>query len=183
MSGNRGGAGQKRKTRSDKKVVVAPNISDSNRVWIHRLARRLEIPEGEVGSKLVLAALNDEKCIEFFRAYFHRPYHINEHHIMYPLFNPINIYDFLDMDTNQHCRFKLKFSKPIAERMTEFQIALGISFFAHGVKALLEYALTEIRIIQIVAPGVEFSQQRRTLPPGNVNSNPNLNSNVWSIFK
>ncbi|WP_169088589.1 hypothetical protein [Paenibacillus sp. PL91] len=179
MKMNRGGAEQKRKTRSDKKVAVAPNISDNYRVWIHRLARRLEIPEGEVGAKLVVAALDDEKCIEFFRAYFRRSYRIHDHHIMYPLFNPANIYDYLDMNTDRHGRFKLKFSKTIAERLTEFQIALGISFFAHGVKALLEYALTEPRIVQTVAPGVDFSEYRKTLPPGNINPNPN----VWSIFK
>ncbi|OME78687.1 hypothetical protein BK120_23395 [Paenibacillus sp. FSL A5-0031] len=183
MKENRGGAEQKRKTRSDKKVAVAPNISDNYRVWIHRLARRLEIPEGEVGTKLVKAALDDEKCIEFFRTYFHRSYRIHENHIMYPLFKPANIYDYLDMDmdTDRHSRFKLKFSKSIAEQLTEFQIALGISFFAHGVKALLEYSLSEPRIIQKVVPGVEFPEPKKTLSSENVNINPN--PNVWSIFK
>lgn len=179
MEKNRGGAERKRKTRSDKKVAVAPNIRDEYRVWIHRIARRLELPEGEVGTQLVIAALEDEKCILFFRTYFRRAYHIRENHVMYPLFKPANIYEFLDMDTDRQGRFKLKFSQAVAKQLTEFQIALGISFFAHAVKALLEYALKEEVILQKVAPGIKVSDYRKTLPSGQVNSNPN----VWSIFK
>ncbi|CAM4043965.1 hypothetical protein L1N85_19555 [Paenibacillus alkaliterrae] len=179
MKQSRGGAERDRKTRSDKKVAVAPNISDEYRVWIHRIARRLEIPEGIVGSRLVIAALEDEKCISFFRTYFRRAYQIQENHVMYPLFEPANIYSFLDMGTDRHGRFKLKFSRNMAERLTEFQIALGVNFFAHAVKALLEYALKEPIIVQKVAPGIVFSDYQKTLPVSKNNSN----SDVWSIFK
>lgn len=170
---------KKRLPRSDRKVACAPYILDKHRVWIHRLARRLDISEGEVGTRLLVEALNAESCLAFFRDYFKRSYQDGPNHTIYPTFKPKNIYDLLHLDTKDQQRFKFNLTQALAERITDFQIALGISFFAHTVKALLEYALQEAPIVEAVAPGIELSDYRKTLPSGHLNTNPT----VWSIFK
>jgi hypothetical protein len=148
-------------------------------VWIHRIARHLEIPEGDVGVQLIKVAIHDPKCIEFFQTYFKRAFPFTENHTVFPTMRPQNIYDYLDMSSAGRDRFKIKATGDLSAKLDEFQIALGISYLAHAVKALLEYALQEHRIIQKIAPNIDIADYRKTLPTGRVNPDPK----VWSVFK
>ncbi|QAY67297.1 hypothetical protein [Paenibacillus protaetiae] len=147
----------------------------------------MNCPEGDVGTRLLEAALYDETAIEFFRTYFKRPYVVNDRgHTMYPGFETADANSLIDFGKEGAGRFKIKLSQPVVEQLTELQIALGLSFFAHAAKLLIEYALRNLTIIQKVAPGMEWVKITRIEEPAEklvAVTNQKGIPNVWSIFK
>ncbi|MDQ6422665.1 hypothetical protein RB620_24840 [Paenibacillus sp. LHD-117] len=192
-----------RKTRSDKKKHIAPYIPDEQRVWIHRIARHCEQPEGEIGLRLIQAALEDENCIVFFSNYFRRDYRFSDNILYCGHDDAISIYDYL-IHSEQRDRYKVKPKQSLYNQLCEFQIALGIPFLAHAAYALLQYALHDIHTVQKVCPNIskhDFQAPHRpfiTSPAAPATSNlklapiketavknqlvPTGNSSVWSIL-
>jgi hypothetical protein len=170
---------KKRKTRCDKKKQIAPYIEDKHRVWIYRIARFVEQPEGEVGIRLVQAALYDEECIRFFSSYFKRPYFFTDSHLINGRMDAPSIEEYIQTSSNRG-RFKIKATQEIYRQLFEFQIALGTPYLAHAVHALLKYALHDLRIIRKVAPGIEAWNIHETIKPTVKTLNQ---SSAWSILK
>lgn len=168
-----------RKTRSDKKKAIAPFIPDLYRVWIHRIARKCDLPEGEVGLQLIRAALENEECIRFFARYFKRDYQYSAvisfcgHRDALPI-------DSYIQRSSEDGRFKIKASQSLYERLSDFQIALGIPYLSHATFALLRYALNEPGIIQILCPGLKMSE---VIGPASTSGILKSKSSVWSILK
>ncbi|MBL4952164.1 hypothetical protein JK635_08055 [Neobacillus sp. YIM B02564] len=175
---------RKRKVRSDKKREVRPHISTNHRLWVHRLSRILDKPEGDTGVMLVIEALTSSSCMEFFQSYFRRPYQLNR-----TTFFPANRQESLEvflLIQGERDRFKMKFTQKQIANVEEFQYALGTPYLAHAVYALLKFALMDDDTIQTIAPHVE---------PGLIRRIPNLkmradqkkrtisNQNGWSILK
>jgi hypothetical protein len=166
-----------RKTRSDKKVAIAPFISDQHRVWIHRIARHVEWPEGEVGIRLIELALYNEECIRFFGPYFKRSFWFSDDLCFPGNQDPLNIEDYIRIEDDRG-RFKVKAKQDLYQRLDEFKIALGTSYLSHATYALLKYALYDLRLIQMIAPRIDFVIIRDT-----VKQKVNLFSrSAWSIL-
>lgn len=143
-----------RKVRSDKKHSIAPYVPDTYRVWIHRLARHLEISEGEVGVLLIDFSLQSEECLRFFSPYFKRAYtHGNQLFLGHDFAEPINSY--IEIIGNRD-RFKIRVKKPLYDLISEFQIALGTSYLSHATLALLRYGLHTRNIVSQIAPNFNY---------------------------
>ncbi|WP_101809526.1 hypothetical protein [Paenibacillus pasadenensis] len=175
---------KKRKTRSDKKRAIAPYIPDELRVWIHRIARRTQLPEGDVGLLLIQAALQSEPCIVFFAPYLKRDYRFGPaiycgHH------DHQSIYDYIgpSQQLDDRGRFKIKASQSLYEQLNEFQIGLGIPFIAHAAFALLRYALHDLAIVQSIAPGMTRQDFMRAPASSARALLDKPDSSVWSILK
>lgn len=142
---------QNRKTRSDKKKAIAPYIHDELREMIYRLARHLDLCEGDTGVKLIQVALENRKCIEFFSRFFKRSYQFSEDQLFIGHATAADILPYLQprRDTS---RFKVKVSQTLSDQLFEFQIALGTPYIAYATHALLIYSLSSKEIIQEVAP-------------------------------
>jgi hypothetical protein len=171
---------KKRKVRSDKKKAIAPFILDNERVWIHRIARRCELPEGETGLQLIKIALNNEACILFFSSYFKRNYQFTSNQLFFGHHDSRSIYDYIPKDKKVCERFKMKFNQPLYDQVCEFQIALGIPYLAHATYAILRYALHDIEIVRVLAPGItkqDFNSPMKIL------IKPDKQSKAWSILK
>ncbi|WP_186327643.1 hypothetical protein [Paenibacillus sp. Y412MC10] len=151
-----------RKVRSDKKHSIAPYVPDTFRVWIHRIARHLEIPEGEVGVLLIESAIMDEECMRFFTPYYKRNYSYNN--VLFfgnDFAAPIS--DYIEIQGKRD-RFKVRLSKGSYERVCEFQIALGTPYLAHATHALLRYALHTRGIIGRIAPMLRYEDIFKNAP-------------------
>lgn len=176
-----GKEGRMRKTRSDKKRAIAPFIPDEMRVWIHRISRRCELPEGVVGLKLVQLALQDEDCIVFFSPYFKRDFRFTSTITYFGHESHRSIYEYIDdRNIQNRDRFKLKVPQPLYEQLCEFQIALGVSYLAHATYALLRYALHDMKLLQKLSPGITKKDLTGPARPVAVLDTP---SKVWSILR
>jgi hypothetical protein len=146
---------KKRKVRSDKRKATAPFIPDIERIWIHRIARYTGLSEGETGLRLVQEAIVNEKCIEFFASFFHRPYQFSEGVIFPGRRQAEVISDYIrPLENQERARFKIKVSQTLYLALSEFQISLATSFLAHATYSLLKYSLVDMDILQKVAPGI-----------------------------
>lgn len=170
---------KKRKTRSDKKIAMAPYISDQHRIWIHRIARHAEIPEGEVGIRLIEAALFDEECIRFFSSYFKRTYWFSEHLCFRGNPSALDIEDYIQVG-QERGRFKVRASQAVYHQLDEFKIALGTPYISHAAHALLKYALHELRLIHLIDPRIDFVAIRDMIRPYAKSSK---SSSAWSIWQ
>lgn len=187
-----------RKVRSDKKKPIAPYIADAQRVWIHRIARVCDLPEGDVGLQLISAALGSEDCIVFFSQYFKRDYRFRENILYFGHEEAKSIHSYL-VDCPKRARFKVKPSRSMYDKLSEFQIALGIPYLAHATYALLQYALHDISLVRGICPQIRrehfisaaqpASEPERAMPEKAVAviatrpAKSQSNSNVWSILK
>lgn len=171
----------KRKVRSDKKHAIAPYIPDEYRVWIHRIARRCEKPEGEVGLQLLQIALQSKACIEFFSAYFKRDFRFNENVTFcgHKDAKPIQEYTQSASKENQG-RYKMKASESLYNALCEFQIALGVNYLSHATYALLQYAINDLETIQRVAPGITKADYAGPIRPITAVKS---SGSAWSILK
>ncbi|MFE8701001.1 hypothetical protein ACFYKX_10265 [Cytobacillus sp. FJAT-54145] len=171
-----------RKIRSDKKKEIRPYLASVHRMWIHRIARYLQSPEGEVGVSLVETALGHASCLEHFQDYYKRPYQYGNL-TLFPKPNRKEIESYLVVK-GERDRYKMKFTQPTVMKIEDFQLALGTSFLAHATHALLKYALYEDDIIERVAPGFNATEMR--VPPllkAKVKSFSTDKSNPWNIVK
>ncbi|WP_346835908.1 hypothetical protein [Paenibacillus polymyxa] len=151
-----------RKVRSDKKKSIAPFVPDVFRIWIHRIARHLEIPEGEIGVFLIDAAVHNDDCIRFFSAYYKRNLsHENSLFLGNDFAAPIDEYIRI---TGNRDRFKVRVSKTLYNRIGEFQIALGTPYLAHATHALLRYALHTKSIVLQIAPTINYESLFENAP-------------------
>lgn len=175
---------KKRKIRYDKKKAIAPFIADKERIWIHRIARYTNLPEGEIGLRLIRTAVQNEQCIEFFAAYFRRPYQFTES-VVFPGRTQANdIEEYIKMDENQERgRFKIKASQDFYNELCEFQIALGTPYLAHATYALLKYALVDIEIIQEVAPAIDMNHIYGPIKSAALLNFSPVSSKAFSVFK
>ena len=146
--------GNSRKIRSDKKHSIAPYVPDVYRIWIHRIARHVEISEGDVGALLLQAAAHDEECIRFFVAYFKRNF---SHNSILFLGNEFaaSIDDYIKINGSRD-RFKVRVNQKLYERISDFQIALKTPYLAHATHALLRYALHTRQIVNQIAPSLPY---------------------------
>lgn len=167
-----------RKVRSDKKIAIAPFISDHERVWIYRIASKCNCSAGEVGLQLVQIALQDEQAIAFFSTYMKRDYRFKDNHWYCGHDDAKSIYDYLSF-YGDRSRFKIKVSQTLAAQLREFQISLGLSYLSHATYAVLRYALHDIKTVQLLVPGITKEDFTEPIRPAAI-SQP---SNVWSIFK
>lgn len=143
-----------RKERSDKKKSIAPYVPDVFRVWIHRIARHLEIPEGEIGVLLIDAAVHNEDCIRFFSAYYKRNFS-HENSLFLGNEFAASIDEYIQITGNRD-RFKVRVGKALYNRIGEFQIALGTPYLAHATHALIRYALHTKCIVLQIAPTLNY---------------------------
>lgn len=179
---------KQRKTRSDKKRPIAPYIPDEHRIKIKRLAVRLRVPETDVGLHLVRRALDHPSTIDFFRPYFRRDYRLNNRLVISaPIANDIAPY--IEIKDQPRSRYKIKPLMSDYERLTDFQIALGLNYLAHATYAILKFALNNQEILQLLDPGfresvvnavpVEPTAKESVAAP----INPSSTTSVWSILK
>lgn len=169
---------KRRKVRSDKKQAIAPYIPDHERVWIHRISRRCELPEGEVGVHLVRIALRDERTMQFFSSYMKRDFRFTENIIYCGHKDAKSIYDYIN-DDSERSRYKIKAPQTLLDQLCEFQIALGVSYLAHATYALLRYALHDLKTVQQLVPGITKEDFIGPIRPAAINQP----SKAWSIFK
>lgn len=171
----------KRKVRSDKKHAIAPYIPDQYRVWIHRIARRCEKPEGEVGLQLLQISLQNEACIQFFSAYFKRDFRFTENVTFCGHKDAIPIQEYIQTGSKENQgRYKMKASESLYNALCEFQIALGVNYLAHATYALLQYAIHDLTTIQRVVPGITKADFAGPIRPITITQNT---GNAWSILK
>lgn len=170
-----------RKVRSDKKRAIAPYLPDHYRVWIHRIARRCDIPEGEVGLQLLKICLQSEACIQFFSAYFKRDFRFTENITYCGHKDALPISDYLQSAaTEERSRYKLKASQSLYDALCEFQIALGVNYLAHATHALLEYALNDLATLQRLVPGITKADYTGPVRPVALTAS---SGSAWSILK
>jgi hypothetical protein len=143
-----------RKVRSDKKHSIAPYVPDTYRVWIHRIARHLEIPEGEVGVRLIECAVKSEECIRFFSPYFKRNFSYGNQVFLGHEYAAL-IDSYIEINGKRD-RFKVRVNKCLYDKISEFQIALGSSFLSHATHALLRYGLHTKDMVHRVAPNINY---------------------------
>lgn len=167
-----------RKTRSDKKVAIAPYIPDHERVWIHRISRRCGLSEGEVGLQLVRIAVFEQRTIEFFSPYMKRDYRFAENIVFCGHKDAKPLTEYISDDSDRS-RFKLKAPQTLQEQLCEFQIALGASYLSHATYALLRYALHDLETVRQLAPGITKEDFTGAIRPAALSQV----SKAWSIFK
>jgi hypothetical protein len=169
---------EKRKIRTDKKWAIAPFIPDEQRVWIHRLASRSNLPEGVVGEQLLRIALQDESCIVFFSSYLRRDFCFRANITYCGHKDARSIYEYIS-NQSERGRYKIKASQTLYDQLCEFQIALGVSYLAHATYALLKYALHDIKILQMIVPGITKEELTGPSKPVALSEK----SSAWSILK
>lgn len=171
--------GDKRKVRSDKKHAIAPYIADEQRVWISRISHYCNLPEGEVGVRLISNALLDESCMVFFSSYFRRDFRFTTNITYCGHHNSRSIYSYI-VSTGERSRYKIKASQTLYNQLCEFQISLGIHYLAHATYALLQYALHDLKTVRVICPGIS---REDFIGPAQPVALMGKGASVWSIFK
>ncbi len=135
------------RVRFDKKNKVAPWLSKLTVSKVHDIARYMRQPDGEVGRLLVMAAARDIPTINRLAPYFWRDLEIGQtswigHNDNLPIDNL--------MDAPEE-RVYIRFSQDEWKELDLIRFALTCPM-AHAVAALLEMAISDERIVNLVAP-------------------------------
>jgi len=150
--------------RVDKKRKVSPYVSQSVREHVHEVSIYLRQSEGEAGTRLVLAALDDFPTLNRLAPYMWRDYAYGTHAW-------IGHREHKDLDSVINPRGQVL--DRLCMRFTQDEWAsidaLGFAFgrpVAHSAAALLKFAYDYPRVTQLVAPGFqsrsEYSLKRGT---------------------
>ncbi|WCK53814.1 hypothetical protein PP175_21225 [Aneurinibacillus sp. Ricciae_BoGa-3] len=144
----------------------------------------MELPEGEIGFRLLQSSIQNERCIDFFAAYFRRPYQFSERVIFPGRRHADNVEEYIQIDENQNrSRFKIKVSQDFHLALSEFQIALGTPYLARGTYAMLKYSLVEMDIIQNVAPGIQKNHIYGPVKTASQLNMSQVSSKAYSVLK
>lgn len=140
-------------SRADKKRKVSPYVPQYIHEHVHDVAVYIRNSDGEAGTRLVIAALNDYPTLNRLAPYMWRDYGFSshawighrDHEDLDKLINPPGY--FMD-------RLQLRFTQDDWACIDALGFALGRPV-AHAVAALLRFAHDYERVTQIAAPGFQ----------------------------